>query len=88
MERTEDANSLAAEGMKRRLGVTRTMTNEERRLRETGKERNRRESMRLMSKREESFKREGPCRVIRKGNGLEGEVESDVGSQSFRNKEG
>ena len=44
--------------------------------------------MRLMSKREESFKREGPCRVIRKGNGLEGEVESDVGSQSFRNKEG
>lgn len=39
MERTEDANSLAAEGMKRRLGVTRTMRNEERRLRETERKR-------------------------------------------------
>lgn len=44
--------------------------------------------MRLMGKREESFKRGGPCRVIRKGDGLEGELESDMGSQSFRNKEG
>lgn len=39
MERTEDADSLAAKGMKRRLRVTRTKTNEERRLRNTGKRR-------------------------------------------------
>lgn len=39
MECTEDADSLAAEGMKRKLRVTRTKTNEERRLMKTGKKR-------------------------------------------------
>lgn len=86
MERTEDEDSLAAEGMQRKLRVTTTKTNEERRLRKTGEKR--RESMRLLSKREESFKRGGPCRVVRKGDGLDGELESDVGSQPFGNKEG